>query len=499
MSHRSRFTLTALTLVAAASLAPQAKAAGFQLREQSASSQGNAFAGISAGGQDISSLFFNPAVMTQFEGTQFTLGGTFVSLEATYSNGSASRTPVLTGLGFNSAPVTGAALSPISGPASHSNAAISAVLPAFNITTALNPDLRVGLSVNVPFGLTTEYDTNWIGRYHALKSALMVIDVAPSIAYKLTKEVTIGAAFVLRKADAELSNGVDFGTALALKVGPALAAAGVSPVAPGAGQNSPVAVLAMGAPNATLGTPGYAIPGAWDGTAGLKGGGWGTGYKFGMVWEPSQEFRLGVAYSAAMTMTLKGTASFQYPTAMPATDYAALTAAGLTNGAGQADLALPSTTSMGFTWKATPTFTLQGEVARTNWSTFSELRVKFASGAPDSVTNESWQNSNFMSLGGTWKLSDKWSVRAGVAFDQSAVDDAHRTPRIPDNDRRWISAGASYTVSKHTTIDLGYSLLMVPDGKVQLTAANDNITRGNLSGTMAASINIYGVSVRHSF
>ena len=76
MTHRSRLTLTALTLIAAGAFAPQAQASGFQLREQSPSAQGNAFAGISAGGNDISSLFFNPAVMTQYDGWQFSFGGT---------------------------------------------------------------------------------------------------------------------------------------------------------------------------------------------------------------------------------------------------------------------------------------------------------------------------------------------------------------------------------------------------------------------------------------
>ncbi len=82
MSHRSRLTLTALTLVAAGAFAPQAQASGFQLREQSPSAQGNAFAGVSAGGNDISSMFFNPAVMTQFSGNQFVIGGSYVGLKA---------------------------------------------------------------------------------------------------------------------------------------------------------------------------------------------------------------------------------------------------------------------------------------------------------------------------------------------------------------------------------------------------------------------------------
>jgi len=507
MSHRSRLTLTALTLVAAGAFAPQAQASGFQLREQSPLSQGNAFAGISAGGGDISALFFNPAVMTQYDGWQFSLGGTYVGLGAKFENASGSRTPVLQGLGFFSAPVTGANLSPISGPTSHGNAAISAVLPEFNIMYSVNKDLKLGLSVNVPFGLTTEYDSNWVGRYHALKSDLKTIDVAPSIAYRVNDQFTFGVAFVARKANAELTNAVDYGSALGLKVGGALAAAGLSTVSPGPGQNSPVANVAMGAPNATFGTPGYATPGAWDGQGGLKGDGWGYGWKAGFTYQPSQDFRLGFAYHAAMTMTLKGDATFTYPTNLPTTDLLALQGAGLTNGKGQADLPLPSTASLGFDWKVSPTFSLQGEVAQTSWSKFKTLDVKFTSNtAPqvtDSITDESWKDTTFISVGGTWKLNQEWTVRAGAAFDQSAVDDNHRTPRIPDNDRKWASFGCSYAFSKKTTLDIGYSRLFISDGKVQLSAGtspyDNNATRGSLTGTIKADINIFGAQLRYSF
>ena len=504
MTQRSRLTLTALTLIAAGAFAPQAQASGFQLREQSPLAQGNAFAGVSAGSGDISALFFNPAVMTQYQDKQFSFGGTYIGISAKFSDGTAARTPVLTALGFNVAPVTGTPLSPISGSPSHGNAAVPAVLPAFNIMYSVSNDLKLGLSVNVPFGLTTEYDANWIGRYHALKSELKTIDIAPSVAYRVTNAFSFGVAFVARKADAELSNGVDYGTALALAVGAQMA--GPPPwgptnplTAPQAvyGGNSLVANAAMGAPFST--SPGYAIPGAWDGTAGLKGDGWGYGYKVGMTYQPSEAFRLGLAYSGAMTMTLKGDATFQFATAMPATDLAALNAAGLRNGKGSADLALPATTSLGFDWKATSDFSLQGEVARSTWSRFKELRVKFDTGAPDSITDESWRDTTFVSLGGTWKVNQEWTVRAGLAMDQSAVDDNHRTPRIPDNDRKWVAFGASYTLSKKTTIDVGYTRIFVSDGKVNLTAAGDNVTRGSLTGTMKAAINILGASLRYSF
>jgi long-chain fatty acid transport protein len=499
MTHRSRLTLTALTLVAAGAFAPQAQASGFQLREQSPLAQGNAFAGVSAGSGDISALFFNPAVMTQYDGWQFSFGGTYVGLDVKLQDMTASRTPALTSLGFNVVPNTTTSLIPISGASSHPNSGISAVLPEFNIMYSVNKDLKLGLSLNVPFGLTTEYDANWIGRYHGLKSDLKTIDITPSVAYRVADQFSFGVAFIARRADAELTNGVDYGTALALKVGSGLAAAGMSPVAPSPTQNSPVATVAMGAPSATFGTPGYAIPGAWDGKAGLKGDGWGYGWKAGFTWQPTKEFRLGGAYSAAMTMTLKGDATFEYPAAMPATDLAALQGAGLRNGKGQADLALPATASLGFDWQVNPAFSLQGEVAQSTWSRFKELRVKFDTGLADSITDENWSNTMFYSVGGTWKVNQEWTVRGGLAYDQSAVDEKHRTPRIPDNDRKWLSLGVSYNLSKQTTIDVGYTHLFISDSKINLTSAGDNLTRGSLSATMKATIDILGVSLRYSF
>lgn len=501
MSHRSRLTLTALSLVAASALAPQAQASGFQLREQSPLALGNAFAGVSAGGGDITAMYFNPAVLTQFDGWQMSFGGTFLSLNAKIENASATRTPILQGLGFNVAPVGGAALRPISGSPSHPNAAVSAPLPEFNVMYSVNKDLKIGLGLNVPFGLATEYDANWIGRYHALKTDLKTIDISPTIAYRVSPEFSFGVAFIARRADAEISSALDYGTALALKVGPGLAAAGLSTAPVGPGLNSPVANVAMGAPNATFGTPGFAIPGAWDGTAGMKGGAWGYGYKAGVTYE-NQSLKVGLSYNAAMTMNLKGDATFTYPATMPATDLAALQGAGLRNGGGTAELALPATTSLGIDYKVSPTFSIAAEVSQSTWSRFKELRLKFDTGAPDSITDESWKNTTFVSIGGTWRFDQAWTFRAGLAFDSSAVDETHRTPRIPDNDRKWLSLGGSYAFSKKTSVDFGYTHLFITDGKMALTTgttSDTNTTRGSLNGTIVASINMYGVAVRYSF
>jgi long-chain fatty acid transport protein len=146
-----------------------------------------------------------------------------------------------------------------------------------------------------------------------------------------------------------------------------------------------------------------------------------------------------------------------------------------------------------------PAFSLQGEVSQSTWSRFKELRVKFDTGLADSVTDESWKDTTFVSVGGTWKVNQDWTIRGGLGYDQSAVDENHRTPRIPDNDRKWLSLGVSYNVSKKTAIDVGYTHLFISDSKINLSSAGDNLTRGSLNSTMKATIDILGVSLRYKF
>jgi long-chain fatty acid transport protein len=458
MSYRSRFTLTALTLVVAGAFAPQAQASGFQLREQSPSAQGTGFAGVSAGGSDISVMFFNPAAMTQFSGWQFSGGGSLVAPSAEFSNGKATRVTT----------------DPISGPTSHGNAAVSAVLPNLNIMYSVSNDLKLGLGVNVPFGLTTEYDSNWMGRYHGLKSELKTIDITPTIAYRINPQWSVGAAFVARKADATLTNAVDFG------------------------------LISLGVHAANPAFP-LLVPGAYDGTAKLTGDTWGYGFKLGAIFQPSDALRVGMAYHGAMKMTLKGNVTFTYP-ALPAPVVAGFQQAGFHDGGGEADLKLPATYSIGFNYDLSQTVAIQGEVARSTWSKFDELRVKFTSNVPpqpvDSNTVENWKDTTFIALGATCKVA-AWTYRVGLSHDTGGVDDANRTPRIPDADRTWVSLGAGYAFSKAMSVDVAYSHLFIKDSTVGLTTtastADPNFTRGNLSGSYKMNINIIGVNLRYSF
>jgi long-chain fatty acid transport protein len=481
MNHRSRSPLTAagLALVAASLLPSPAQAGGFQLREQSPSAQGNAFAGVSAGGFDIGSMFFNPATLTQFSGMEAILGMSQIAPKAEL--GSAAATPFT--LGFGAYPA---------GPASYPNAAKTAVVPNIYALWSLSPDLKLGLAVNAPFGMVTDYDSNFLGRYHALKSDLKIVDIAPSIAYRVNAQWSVGASLLFRKTDATLTNAVDFGTImLAQTVNPA-----------------------TGAPTATTGT--YmslgVAPGRQDGIASLKGSKQSISYKLGVTFQPTEDLRLGLAYHAANNINLSGDATFQMPTTIPAPLVAggallSLQSKGFRDNTATAEVNLPSTTSLGLNYNLSRTLSLQAEVAQTGWSTFKELRVKFSSGLPDSVTEEKWKNTMFYSVGLNWKATESLTLRAGLATDQSSAEDAYRTPRIPDGDRTWLSVGAGYAFSKSLSFDVAYTHILVKDGPLGLlalpagttTTTSPNTFRGNLSGTYKNGIDIVALQARFIF
>ena len=471
--YRASLPMTALALMLSLAGAPRAAASGFQLRDQSGSAQGNSYAGISAGGSDISSMFFNPAAMIRFEGNQIQFGLTEIAPSSKFSGSPATR-------GDGSA---------ISGPTSTGNIASSATLPTVYAMWSVSPDVRLGLSVNVPFGLTTNYDPAWAGRYHALKSHLETLDIAPAVAWRLDPKWSVGATFVARRAKAELSQALDLGYA------------------------SQAAFSQIKGITTVIPTAGLA-----DGTADMSGSSWAYGYKLGLLYEASDKLRIGMGYQSAVRETIKGNATFSLPTASLNAGVAAWETANpgqaaqigglagillrqVANSSASAEVKLPATTSLGASYEVSSTLTVSAEWSRTEWHTFRDLRIKFAnSGAqPDSYTTENWKDANFFAIGATCHPGTQWTYRAGLALDATPVPDSNRTPRIPDANRTWASVGASYQFTKAFGVDAGYSHLFCQNSTVNMQASGNEALNGNLSGTYKNSIDVLSVQARYIF
>lgn len=158
----------------------QAHAAGFQLLEQNASGLGNAYAGTAAVAEDASTIFFNPAGMTQLKAREFSVGMDFVRPSFEYKDTGSSTTGT-----------------------DGDDAGSWAAIPNAYLSWALTDRVYVGVGIGAPFGLVTEYDDDWYGRAHSLKFDIKTININPSIAYKVNDMVSVGFGVNWQRMEAE--------------------------------------------------------------------------------------------------------------------------------------------------------------------------------------------------------------------------------------------------------------------------------------------------------
>jgi len=164
---------------------------------------------------------------------------------------------------------------------------------------------------------------------------------------------------------------------------------------------------------------------------------------------------------------------------------------------------LPSTLSLSAVLETKGPWTLMADITRTNWHVLPELRIKFDSGQGDQVVSLNLKDVYRYSVGTTYRLSDAWVLRAGVALDRSPVTSAaDRTPRLPDSDRRWLALGAGVRASQSVYLDVSYAYIRLADSGVQKTdggAGSENAFRGNLSADYRGSVQIFSAQVRWAF
>jgi long-chain fatty acid transport protein len=168
-----------------------AQAGGFAVREQSAVGQGSSFAGIAAGGA-VSSMYWNPATMTQQEG---------LVTESSYS------------LLFPSAvntPTTGSTLLPLF-PQDSGNIGRTALVPASYAVWQASRNLWLGMSINAPFGLGVKPADVWSGASYARATDARTYNFAPTAAIKLSDWISIGLGLQAQYMTADFNSGVYLG------------------------------------------------------------------------------------------------------------------------------------------------------------------------------------------------------------------------------------------------------------------------------------------------
>jgi long-chain fatty acid transport protein len=420
---RTGIRKTALSLAVAGAFAggaSQAHASAFALIEQSASGLGNSFAGAAASAEDASTIYYNPAGMSLLPGMQLSAGLALINLSAKFSDSGSTAAPGR----------------PLGG--SGGDAGGNSVVPNVYFAMDVAPNWKVGVGVSVPFGLKTEYASDWMGRFQAIKSEISTLNINPSVSYKLNETVSLGFGLNYQSIDAEFTNALNLG-------------------------------------------------GAAEETADIKAkdsSGWGA--NLGAMFQVAPDTRLGVSYRSSIKYHLTGTATFSSAVPVASTNVST-------------DIKMPDSASIALQHRLNPGWTLLGDITWTGWSKIQELKiVNDATGAPLSTTHEGFKNTWRVGVGAVHRYDDAWSIKMGVAYDQTPVNDTDRTARLPDNNRLWLSVGGQFKVSKDGTLDFGLAHLFIKDAPINQSQAS-TAGGGQLVGTYKGSVNILGAQFAYRF
>jgi long-chain fatty acid transport protein len=384
-------------------LASPAFAGAFFLPQVGAEAAGRANAGDAAAASDASTIFANPAGMTELRQPEIQGGGTVFLPDIHFRNtGTVATTP---GSGGVSVPVTGD---------DAGNPAHATPVPnLFAVLPIPDKQLWLGLGVTAPFGLGLQYDPTWFNRYDVIDIALTTIDVAPSLAYRVSPTLSIGGGLDIQYAKAKLSQAVP------------------NPFTPG----GPTA--------------------ATDGIFTVRGDSFAVGGNIGILLKPAPGTNIGLHYRSRVTQSLDGSASFNGLTG----PLASLNGKFRTS----TQLDLPDIVSLAVTHQATPSLKLLAQVQFFDWSRFDQLRVRFNNGSPDQTRTEDYHNSITFSVGAEYDWSESLRLRAGFMFDETPTPDAFRSAAVPDGNRYWTSIGATWKFSDDWALEGAYTHIFFDD------------------------------------
>lgn len=413
-----------------------AAAAGFQLfGEQSASGLGNAGAGSAAVAENASTIYYNPAGMTQLQSREVSVGVALVKTNFEFSN-NGSSTGLLAGDG--------------------GNGGTFAAVPNAYMSMALSKDLYVGLGIGAPFGLKTDYDNPWQGGAHSLSFDIKTVNINPSLAWRATDWVSLGVGLNFQKIDAEYKK---------------LAGIGPSPV-PG-----------LGATRRPLHTSVVTLDA--DDTA------WG--WNIGALFTLSPQTKVGVSYRSSVKYTLDGTLTTAGSDAVLNAATSSNAKADLTlpdtfvvSVAHALNDKIELLGDISWTgWSSVD----KVDIMRTSGAASGSLALRL-----DTQFKNTWR----AAVGGNYKMNETLKFRFGVAYDQTPIKDAeHRLTSLPDNDRTWFSAGVQWKPAKGMTLDVGGAYLYLKDADIN--NAGTSAAQGRVKGSYQDSAWLLGTQFSMAF
>lgn len=321
------------------------------------------------------------------------------------------------------------------------NVVHAAVSPYFTISHQLNDKWYIGFAGNSPFGMITKYDHEWVGSDHGATSDLKTATFTGMTAYKATDKLSLGAGLQVQYVWAHLTN------------------------------SSYIPQYQLEIERVT--SNGHALD---------------LGYTLGALYEFTDSTRVGVGYRSEIKHKIKGDMDASYPNPLLNQDISVR-------------LTTPAMLSFGAYHDINDRWSVMAEYQRVFWSSLQNLTFigKDVNQEQGYITRveEKWRDTNFFAVGTSYMLDEQWKLRLGLAYDQSAVRLAHRTPRIPDSDRIWYSLGLSYKYNEHLSVDTGYTYIAAHKARL------DSDLTGNAGRRVTAeysnSIKVFTLGFSYNF
>ena len=392
-----RFTLTlALTCLAAAS----AFGSGFLIPEQGAKASSMAGAFV-ATADDPSAIFFNPAGIAQQRRLSVLAGATIINFSNEFTGD--PNSPITSGISGEYNPHT------------FNIPNMYAVMPIGN-------NLSVGVGVFAAFGLRTDWEDPWAGRYISKDADLKTTSVNPVVAWQTGDgRLAIGGGIEYRRARVILN-----ANRMALN--------------PFTGRIVDIA-------NTRLASE-Y---------------GDSIGWNAGILFKPSERFRLGASYRTGMDIDLEGEAEIT-PIPTGNAQFDAIIASQLPPDQNiNTTFPFPSIATIGVAFSPVETWDVELDVMRTAWSAFEALTVNFETTPAAGFTREqNWEDSTSYRLGLNHTATENWDVRFGALYDENPQPTESVSPLLPDSDRIGVTFGAGWHKG-HFIADAGMMVLHFKD------------------------------------
>lgn len=421
----------AALLIAATSLG---FAGGYQINEHGARAMGmgGAFVALAS---DASAVFFNPAGLAYQRGVNVLLGGTFIMPSTAFT----SATPVRPEAKMNS----------------------QTFFPPNAYFTYNMDDVTLGLGVFAPYGLGTEWQPAWDGRYSAVKTDLQALYINPSIGYRINDQWSIGAGVSFITGTATLNRKTRTFSSL---VGP--------------------------------------VPSASDGDITLDGTGSGFGFNLGVLYKPTKEFSIGVSYRSLAKVKYEGDAKF--------TNMQALTT-WFPGGTGSVEIPMPTNLQGGLAYQVTPEFMISADLQFVGWSSFEKLTITLPNGpngpggalgtAPLQKTQveiENWKDSFIYRLGAEYTM-ESFTLRAGFIYDGTPQITPSVEPRLPDANRTEFTLGAGFMLTDNVNVDVAYQFISSADRTGSFSDYLGTTLLAKYTGTYTSTANLIGLNVGLAF